>query len=649
MEQLDKSEIGDWRTDFRRYFYFLWSWAWLIALVGVVAGGTAYFFSKRTIPIYMTTARLLVNAPSTISGVDPSSGSPTVQSLAATYAQMLMDRSVLQGVITQLKLERTPEDLAGAISVQNTNGTQLLEITVRDPDPQRAADIANAVATVFVARVQELRSQRYASIRGALSSQISDMEKLISTTSDQVAALEEEMAASAAQKAAVMGTQLAVEATQTVSAMQPQPAAAATQTVTAIQQQLVVAATQTALAAPPTVEPAAHLQLQSQLTQYRTLYANLVLSYQQVRMAEEQASSNVVVSQEAPVNTVPVRAKSWQNPLFAALLGILAAAGIVLGFEKLNDTIQSAQEIERDFRVPILGVIVRHHVQEGKLVTLSEPGSLPAEAFRTLRANLRFAAVNGPLRRILVTSPAPQDGKTTVASNLSVALSQDDTRVILVDADLRKPKIHSEFGLENGVGLTELFMGSLADICSSIQVVDPLKLAVLTSGGIPPNPAELLGSQQMAKILDTLNQDFGMIVVDTPPVLAVADAALLAASMDGVLLVVKPGKTRPAELKQALQQLRAAGAPVLGVVVNDVNRSNHEVGYHYNTYYSSYSHKRSAPLGLGRLFGRRARRWKQSSATPPKSTAPKAGVEPGAAEPEAVVPEPEVRAADRDK
>ncbi len=645
MEQLDKTETGGLALDLRAYFYLLWSWAWLIVLAAALAGGTAFMMSKRMTPIYAASAQLLVNAPSTISGVDPSGGT-SMYTLTTTYTEMLTDPSVMQGVIEQLNLKMTPEDLAGSITVKNIANTQLLQITAGDTDPQQAADIANAVATVFVGRVQDLRSQRYATIREGLSAQISSMEQSISTTSDQIAAVEQQMAAAAAQKAAVVGTQLAVSATQTVTAMGTQGAVAATQTVAAIQQQIPVSATQTAAAAPATVVPAELVQLQDRLTQYRTVYSNLVQSYEQVRMAEEQASSNVVVSQEARINPIPVIPKTSQYTLIAGLAGALLAAGVVFMFENLDDTIRSPEEIQRNFRLPVLGVVVRHKVREGRPVTLAEPRSMVAEAFRSLRTNIMFAALDRPLRRILITSPTPEDGKTTVASNLSVVLSQNEKRVILVDADLRKPQVHNEFGLENQMGLTDLFVGSLDDIPSRIQPVNPPRLAVLTSGGIPPNPAELIGSQLMAKLLDGLGRDFDLIVIDTPPVLVVTDAAALAPFVDGVILVARPGATKTAELKQALQQLRAVGTPVLGVVLNKVNPTSRRYGYYYGQYYSRYSHyynERPRPRGL---FGSHARRKERRTAARPEVTATQVDA---VIESEAVTSEPEVTVAEGEK
>ncbi len=615
MEQFDKSETAGLGLDLRAYFYLLWSWAWLIVLAAALAGATAFIMSKRMTPIYAASAQLLVNAPSTISGVDPSGGT-SMYTLTTTYTEMLTDPAVLQSVIEQLKLKTTPEELAGSISVKNIANTQLLQVTAADTDPQQAADIANAMATVFVARVQDLRSQRYAAIREGLSSQISNMEQSISTTSDQIAAVEQEMAAAAAQKAAIVGTQLAVAATQTVAAMGSQAPAAATQTATAMQQQLAVDATQTAAAAPATVVPAELVQLQDRLTQYRTVYSNLVQSYEQVRMAEEQTSSNVVVSQQARINPVPIAPKTSQYTLIAALAGALLAAGVVFMVENLDDTIRNPEEVRRKFGFSILGLIARHHVPEDRPVALEEPRSVVAEAFRSLRTNITYAAIGRPLRRILVTSATPQDGKTTVACSLAVVLSQSDKRVLLIDADLRRPQVHNRFGLENRMGLTDLFVVPLNGIRGAISAINASKLAILTSGGLPPNPAELLASRLMGNILDALNRDFGLLIIDAPPLLAVTDAAALAPLVDGVILVARPGTTKLTALEQAVEQLQVVGAHLLGIVLNEVNPSSRRYGYYYSQYYSKYSdYYTPRRSGLARLLGHPRRSKKQGKVT----------------------------------
>jgi capsular exopolysaccharide synthesis family protein len=224
---------------------------------------------------------------------------------------------------------------------------------------------------------------------------------------------------------------------------------------------------------------------------------------------------------------------------------------------------------------------------------MTQPRSPVAESFRALRTNTTFAAVDTPLRRILITSSTPQEGKTTVTSNLAVVMAQGERKVALIDADLRRPQIHRKFYLYNRVGLSDLFLLNrpLESLPSgAIQQDETSKLAIITSGKVPPNPSELLTSQKMSHFLDLLNEQYDLILIDTPPVLTVTDAAALAPCVDGVILVAKPGVTKLRDFQQALEQLRTVGARVLGVVLNEVEPRSRKYGYYYNRYYSKYSY-----------------------------------------------------------
>jgi non-specific protein-tyrosine kinase len=268
---------------------------------------------------------------------------------------------------------------------------------------------------------------------------------------------------------------------------------------------------------------------------------------------------------------------------------MMLALGAVLAIETLDDTIKNPDQIRREFGLPILGIIAWHESPEELPISLAKPRSPTTEAFRSLRTSIMYAAVDRPVRRLMITSPTPEDGKTTVASNLAGVVSQSEKLVLLIDADMRRPQVHRKFALQNRVGLSDLFVRPLEKLGSVIQASAAPKLAVLTSGGLPPNPSELLTSKKMSQILDKLDQAFDMIIIDTPPVLSVTDAPALATAMDGVVLVAKPGRTKLAAFEHALQQLRAVNARVLGVVLNEVSLRSRKYGYYYGSSYSKYS------------------------------------------------------------
>lgn len=227
----------------------------------------------------------------------------------------------------------------------------------------------------------------------------------------------------------------------------------------------------------------------------------------------------------------------------------------------------------------------------GELVAHVDPKGAAAEAFRVLRTNLQFMGLDAPLKSLLVTSAAPSEGKSTVAANLAVSFAQAGQNVCLVDADLRKPRLHKIFGAENWRGLTTAVMNQNG-IEADLQFSGIEGLMLLTSGPIPPNPAELLGSGRMQALLGELEQRFDVVVLDSPPVLAVADAVVLAPRVSGVILVVRAGQAARQQVKRAQEALLAVKANLLGVVLDGVKNEDRSGGYYYYYYYGD-SGKRS--------------------------------------------------------
>jgi succinoglycan biosynthesis transport protein ExoP len=283
-----------------------------------------------------------------------------------------------------------------------------------------------------------------------------------------------------------------------------------------------------------------------------------------------------------------VRPRTRTNTLLAAGLGAAIAIGIAFLIEYLDDTVKSPEDVTSVVDAPTLGVIsqIEGRTSRERLITQTAPRSPISEAYRALRTNIQFAAVDGPLRSIMVTSAGPSEGKSTTAANLAVVLAQAGKEVILVDADLRRPIQHRFFELPNSRGLTTALLDLEAPVGEHIQHTSVPGLRVMTSSAIPPNPAELLGSQRQAELLAALQTEAEIIVVDSPPVLTVTDALIMASRMSGVLLVVEAGSTRRAGLQKAMDALKHAGGRVLGVTLNRMTRRRS--GYYYYQYYQYY-------------------------------------------------------------
>jgi capsular exopolysaccharide synthesis family protein len=207
---------------------------------------------------------------------------------------------------------------------------------------------------------------------------------------------------------------------------------------------------------------------------------------------------------------------------------------------------------------------------EPQLIVAQDPRSAVAEAFRTLRTNIQFKSLDNPVRTIMITSSAPEEGKSTVAANLAVSLAQTGAAVIVVDCDLRNPSLHRIFGLPNERGLTSLMLAPESGAREHLQRSEAGGVDVLTSGPLPPNPAELLGSKRMESLVRELRDMADYVLFDTPPVLAVTDAAVLASKVDGSMLVLSAGKARRDGAKKAKRTLEELSARFLGVVVNNV-------------------------------------------------------------------------------
>lgn len=236
-----------------------------------------------------------------------------------------------------------------------------------------------------------------------------------------------------------------------------------------------------------------------------------------------------------------------------------------------------------------------HKTDEHQLIIHTQPKSPMAEAYRTLRTNLGFARPDERCRTIMVTSTNPGEGKSTTISNLAVAMAQAGSKTILVDCDLRKPVMHKIFGVDNLHGFTNCLLKNM-DIEDAAYHGLVENLTLLTSGPIPPNPAEILNAERTEKFWSQLLVQYEYVFIDTPPVLAVTDASIVASQVDGVILVVRSAETRKDLAREASEQLRKANAHILGVVLNQVKINSRDSQYYY--YYSQDDSKSARKIRL---------------------------------------------------
>jgi capsular exopolysaccharide synthesis family protein len=299
---------------------------------------------------------------------------------------------------------------------------------------------------------------------------------------------------------------------------------------------------------------------------------------------QRRSPVKATVVDEADVASEPVSPQPLRNIGLAAIVGLMLGVGIAVLREMLDTTFKSAEDVSAVTSTSLLGTIrFDSHAQKRPLITSLDNHAPRVEAFRVLRTNLQFVDVDQSAKTFVVTSSVPEEGKTTTAANLAIALTQAGARVVLVEADLRRPKIADYFRLEPAVGVTTVLIGRL-EVEHAIQPWGENGLAVITSGAIPPNPAELLQSNAMGELLDALRQRFDVVIIDAPPLLPVTDSALLAAQADGAMLVVRHGKTTHEQVRQSTERIAAVGGRLLGAVLNmapDKGPDAYSYGYGY--------------------------------------------------------------------
>jgi non-specific protein-tyrosine kinase len=300
------------------------------------------------------------------------------------------------------------------------------------------------------------------------------------------------------------------------------------------------------------------------------------------------ANVRVVVVGDPKLSTTAVSPRPARNLVLAALAGLILGAALAVARDTLDKTVKTPEDVMEIAGLPTLASIgYDNRASSRPLVVQDDPNTPRAEAFRQLRTNLQFVEIDRPLRSFVVTSPLPGEGKSTSACNLAITLAQAGIRVLLVEGDLRRPRIPTYLGIEGGVGLTSVLIGQVA-LADAVQSWGTSGLSVLPSGPLPPNPSELLASSGMRALMETLEETFEVVVVDAPPLLPVTDAAVIATLTSGALLCIRVGKVRNEQVRRAMEALKAVDATVLGCVLTMAPTRGHGsyaygYGYGYDT------------------------------------------------------------------
>lgn len=344
----------------------------------------------------------------------------------------------------------------------------------------------------------------------------------------------------------------------------------------------------------------------------KELYKGLLQRMKEAGISAGIPASNIQVVDQAEPPTVPYRPNKQLNLLLAAVVGLFLGVGLAFFFEYLDNTVKTPDDVEELVRLPSFGMVPeisreKHNLLgSGKsypveLVTYGHPKSMLSEAYRNIRTSILLSFSEKPPKTMIISSPNPAEGKTTTVVNTAIALSQTGAQVLIIDADMRKPRIHKIFASENGKGLSNFLSGN-SQLESIIKISKIPNLCYIPSGPIPPNPSELLGSSLFKKMIQSLGERFNHMIIDSPPVLGFADSTILSTIVDGVILVVVGGKTPKETLQRAKDLLLQVDARILGVVINrvDIRRSDYgSYYYRHQYYYGKESKKKELPASTG--------------------------------------------------
>ncbi len=534
-----------------QYIRLFRKWAWLIIIAALLGGGVGYLVTSRRPPVYQTHS--MVSIGGFISSPNPTSTDIRIgEDLAQTYVALAETQDFLETTIEANGFPVSSDELNDALNVRIRANTSLLVVEVTHTDPILAADMADAVA-------EQLILQSPTNLTAEQQSQIDLANAEIARLSSQ---LED--------------NRLDLDEVNTILDL--------------------------ALDSPTvTDEEINRLMTQRNilLEQINTASATIAQFNDTIAKLQERTNTLSIV-EHARIPSDPSGAGPLSTGILTAIVGATLAFGVALLVEYLDDTIRTPQEATQLLALPVLGAIARfgrpRDSYKKRLITVTDPSASVSEGYRVLRTNLLFSAQEH--NTYVITSPGPEEGKTVTTANLAVALAAAGMRVLLIDADLRRPRIHEAFGLKNEVGLSTLLYANPAEgsgqndftknLAACLQETEVPRLRVITSGFAPANPTEILGSALMkrwASIFQTAS-NVDVVLFDTPPCLVVADSSALAASLKApVVLVLEAGKTRRNAALKARDQFASLKIDLQGVVLNNVRRARGGEDYYYGGYY----------------------------------------------------------------
>jgi capsular exopolysaccharide synthesis family protein len=533
------NQTGESPIELRRYLNIMRARKWTIILVVLLCVGLAVGMTLRETPLYHAQARVLVQPVP----YGATSSSALLPVDVATESQIVGSEAVAELANRELDTDLTAPQLLAGVDVRGTSaglstsaGTQVLAIGYTSADPEFAQAAADAFATSYLDYRQRQALENLLAARKPIQNRID-------AATEQLASVSENL------------TQASEDGDASLVAV-----------------------------------------LESQRNVLLARLGVLQQRLDDLQPSEAARSGGGQVIQSAGLPRSPSSPNKIRNALIGLILGLGLGIGLAFVRERLDDRFRGRADLELALDAPVLATVPRFTVDKQRprrLIIVDEPSGIASEAYRSLRTNLQFVLSQRGAKSVVVTSSSAADGKTATSCNLAVAVAQTGRRVVLVSADLRRPTVANYFGMDAAEGLSTYLMDS-ADVQTIAKDVGIPYLRIIPSGQVPFNPAELLTSPRLGELIHTLEQNADLVIFDSPPVLAVADAAIIGARVGGAVLVVDASKTHRSASVHAKQEIERAGGVVLGSVLNGFNPSQAPYDY-YSSYSAEYSSVPDAP------------------------------------------------------
>ncbi|MEO8393620.1 MAG: polysaccharide biosynthesis tyrosine autokinase [Chloroflexota bacterium] len=548
--------------ELQEYIRIFRKWLWLILVATFVGGGLGFVVASRRPPEY--SAQTIISIGRVIDQQNVTSGDIRLGiDLAPTYVQLLGARDLLQAVIDRLSLQMSTSNLSNTFKTSVPTGTSLLQIQVTYNDPVLASSIANALAEELIQSSPSNLTQDQQQQVTLGNQQISDLTKQITAQRETLAQYDGQLAAATNADDIARITQLRSGVIDQIN------------------------------------------QATTSIAQFQSTISNI-----------QQGTNSLTIVERAIVPTTPSGTGVVTTTLTGAAVAVALIVGVVLLIEYLDDRIKSPEIAVQALAIPVLGAIPQFGKRDApypdRLITSVESMSPEAEAYRRLRTNLMITSANGNGKKsvIVITSPGPSEGKSVTTANLAVTMALAGVQVLLIDADLRRPKLHVIFGLKNDIGLTTLLLAEDSSksednesqvykhLRECLQQTEVPKLRVITTGFTPSNPSEVLGSALMQRWISTFRStnNIDVVIIDTPPALLFSDSSLIASVTEAdVVLVIDGRRTRRWAALQTKEQFEQLGMKIKGTVMNRLDPG--EQSGRYNNYGYGYGYYYAQPDG----------------------------------------------------